>query len=277
MKKEDTHHKILLSAKGIRKEFPGRHEKEQVLKNIDVDIYEGDFTVIMGSSGAGKSTLLYALSGMDSITGGKVLYRGKEISRYRERQMAKLRSHEFGFVFQQTHLVSNLSLLENVAVAGYLAAGGDAGTVTLKDIFMPHRRAAGEKEVRKRAEELLEQMHVTAAKDRFPSEVSGGEAQRAAIARAVINHPGLLFADEPTGALNKRNTEEVLNLLTALNKSGQSILMVTHDIRAAIRGTRILYLEDGKILDEMHFPVFRDTDTKNREMKLSEWLSALSW
>ncbi len=250
---------ILLSARGVKKEFPGRHEKEQVLKDIDVDIYAGDFTVVMGSSGAGKSTLLYALSGMDNITDGKVLYRGTEISRYRERQMAKLRSHEFGFVFQQTHLVSNLSLFENVVVAGYLDAGGDACNV------------------RKRAEELLEKMNVAAAKDRFPSEVSGGEAQRAAVARAVINNPGLLFADEPTGALNKRHTEEVLNLLTALNENGQSILMVTHDIRAAIRGTRILYLEDGKILDEMHLPIFQEADARNREKKLSEWLSTLSW
>lgn len=250
---------ILLSARGVNKEFPGRNEKEQVLKNIDVDIYAGDFTVIMGSSGAGKSTLLYALSGMDSITDGKVLYRGKEISRYREREMAKLRSREFGFVFQQTHLVSNLSLFENVAVAGYLNAGGDACNV------------------RKRAEELLEKMNVAAAKDRLPSEVSGGEAQRAAIARAVINNPGILFADEPTGALNKRNTEEVLSLLTVLNAGGQSILMVTHDVRAAIRGTRILYLEDGKILDEMHFPVFQEADARKREKKLDEWLRALSW
>ncbi len=250
---------ILLSARGVQKEFPGRHEKVQVLNNIDIDIYEGDLTVIMGSSGAGKSTLLYALSGLDSITGGKVLYRGKEISRYQERQLARLRSHEFGFVFQQTRLVSNLSLFENVAVAGYLDSEKNA------------------KEVREKAAKLLEKMNVTAAKDRFPSEVSGGEAQRAAIARAIINDPGLLFADEPTGALNKGNTEEVLNLLTTLNENGQSILMVTHDIRAAIRGTRILYLEDGKILDEMLFPVFQDADAKNREKKLSEWLSALSW
>ncbi len=250
---------ILLSAREVQKEFLGRHEKVQVLNNIDIDIYEGDFTVIMGSSGAGKSTLLYALSGLDSITGGKVLYRGKEISRYQERQLARLRSHEFGFVFQQTRLVSNLSLFENVAVAGYLDSEKSA------------------KEVREKAAKLLEKMNVTAAKDRFPSEVSGGEAQRASIARAVINDPGLLFADEPTGALNKGNTEEVLNLLTTLNENGQSILMVTHDIRAAIRGTRILYLEDGKILDEMLFPVFQDADAKNREKKLSEWLSALSW
>lgn len=250
---------VLLAAKGIRKAFPGREGQEQILKNIDLDIYAGDFTVIMGSSGAGKSTLLYALSGMDSITDGKVLYRGTEISRYKERQMADLRSHEFGFVFQQTHLVSSLSLFENVAVAGYLDSGRDA------------------KEVREKAVRLLERMHVGNAKERFPSEVSGGEAQRAAIARAMINAPGILFADEPTGALNKRNSEEVLELFTGLNESGQSILMVTHDIRAAIRGTRILYLEDGKILDEMTFPAFQETDAKRREQDLSSWLSALSW
>lgn len=250
---------VLLSARGVRKEFSGKHEKEQVLKNIDVDIYAGDFTVIMGSSGAGKSTLLYALSGMDSITEGEVLYRGTKISGYKERQMAALRSHEFGFVFQQTHLVSNLSLFENVAVAGYLDS-----------VRQP-------KEVREKAEKLLSRMNVEAAKDRFPSEVSGGEAQRAAIARAMINSPGLLFADEPTGALNKRISGEVLSLLTGLNENGQSILMVTHDIRAAIRGTRVLYLEDGKILAEMTFPAFREADAKRRETELSAWLSALSW
>jgi len=250
---------VLLSAKGLCKQFSGGAGKEQVLKDIDVDIYAGDFTVIMGSSGAGKSTLLYALSGMDGITGGEVWYQGKEISRYKERQMAALRTHGFGFVFQQTHLVGSLSLFENVAVAGYL----DSRQST--------------ESVRQKAEKLLEQMHVEKAKDRFPSEVSGGEAQRAAIARAVINQPGLLFADEPTGALNKRNTEDVLNLLTGLSDNGQSILMVTHDIRAAIRGTRILYLEDGKILDEMSLPVYSESDAKDREKKLSDWLSVLSW
>jgi len=250
---------VLLSAKGLCKQFPQDAGKEQVLKGIDVDIYKGDFTVIMGSSGAGKSTLLYALSGMDSVTAGKLLYKGEEISRYKERQMALLRSREFGFVFQQTHLVSSLSLFENVAVAGYLDSGKNTKTV------------------RQQAEELLSRMGIEKAKDRFPSEVSGGEAQRAAIARAVINCPGLLFADEPTGALNKRNTEEVLKLLSGLADSGQSILMVTHDVRAAIRGTRILYLEDGKILDEMSMGVYREADAKDREKKLNDWLSALSW
>ncbi|MCM1345335.1 MAG: ABC transporter ATP-binding protein [Lachnospiraceae bacterium] len=250
---------ILLSAEGLCKQFRQGTGKEQILKEIDVDIYKGDFTVVMGSSGAGKSTLLYALSGMDGITAGKVLYKGEEISRYKERQMAHLRSSEFGFVFQQTHLVSSLSLFENVAVAGYLDHGKDT------------------KAVRRKAEELLKRMGVEKAKDRFPSEVSGGEAQRAAIARAVINGPGILFADEPTGALNKRSTDEVLDLLTELARNGQSILMVTHDIRAAVRGTRVLYLEDGKILDEMEMGIYRETEAKEREKRLSEWLSALAW
>lgn len=250
---------VLLSARGVRKEVSGRHEKERILKDIDVDIYAGDFTVVMGSSGAGKSTLLYALSGMDHITDGTVSYQGKEINRYTECQMAELRSHEFGFVFQQTHLVSNLSLFENVAVAGYVNSGQSA------------------KEVRKRAEELLYRMHVEAAKDRFPSEVSGGEAQRAAIARAMINHPGLIFADEPTGALNQSNSEEVLGLLTNLHQSGQGILMVTHDVRAALRGTRILYMEDGRILDELVMGVYQERDARVRETKITDWLSELHW
>ena len=249
--------KALLTAKEIVKTYPGA--QEPVLNHINVEIYDRDFTVIMGPSGAGKSTLLYALSGMDTISSGQVLYKGKKLGTLSEKKMAKLRASEFGFVFQQTHLVSNLTLFENVAVAGFLEKG------------------KSEQDVRNRAEELLKQMNVEKAKNRLPSEASGGEAQRAAMARAMINQPGLLFADEPTGALNRKHSEEVLELLTALNRDGQSILMVTHDVKAAIRGTRILYLEDGKILDEMPLPSFDVKTAKEREEKLSAWLTALSW
>ena len=249
--------KALLTAKEIVKTYPGA--QEPVLNHINTEIYGGDFTVIMGPSGAGKSTLLYALSGMDTISSGQVLYKGEELGTLSEKKMAKLRAGEFGFVFQQTHLVSNLTLFENIVVAGFLEKG------------------KSEQAVRNRAEELLEQMNVEKAKDRLPSEASGGEAQRTAMARAMINQPGLLFADEPTGALNRKHSEEVLELLTALNQDGQSILMVTHDVKAAIRGTRILYLEDGKILDEMPLPPFDVKTAKEREEKLSAWLTALSW
>lgn len=262
---------VVLQGKHIYKSYNQGKKSNLVLEDVNVEIYEGDFTVIMGSSGAGKSTLLYCLSGMDSISDGQVLYRGQEISRYKEKQMAALRAREFGFVFQQTHLVSNLTLFENVAVAGYVCR---------------ERKA---KEVQKKAEELLGRMCVKDAGMRFPSQVSGGEAQRAAIARAVINHPGLLFADEPTGALNKSGSEEVLGLLADLHQEGQGIVMVTHDVRTALHGTRILYMEDGKILDELAMGEYEEEDGRvmidngatsyhrEREKKIMDWLSSLHW
>lgn len=251
--------RTLLQGKDLCKAFPQSGESALILNKVNVEIYENDFTVIMGASGAGKSTLLYCLSGMDTITGGEVIYQDEPISGFSENQMARLRAKEFGFVFQQTHLVSNLTLFENVAVAGYVG------------------KVHSPKEAEERTAALLARMHLGGARDRLPSQVSGGEAQRAAIARAMMNDPGLIFADEPTGALNKKNSEDVLNLLTALNGAGQSLLMVTHDVRAAIRGNRILYLEDGRILDELALPVYSAADAKDRESKVTGWLSALQW
>lgn len=250
---------VIMKATDLCKSFANNGGQNHVLNMVNLEIYDGDFTVIMGSSGAGKSTLLYALSGMDSPTGGGVDYRGKAISHLKEKEMASLRAKEFGFVFQQAHLVSNLTLFENVAVTGYLD------------------KHKSEKAVRERAKELLSRMNVEEAADRLPSQVSGGEAQRAAIARAMMNDPGMIFADEPTGALNKRNTQEVLNLLTKLNEDGQNILMVTHDIKAAIRATRLLYLEDGKVIGEMSMPSYNSEDAKGRERQVDAWLSSMEW
>lgn len=250
---------VIMKAEGLCKSFANNGGQNHVLDMVGLEIYEGDFTVIMGSSGAGKSTLLYALSGMDKPTAGEVYYREKRISHLKEKEMAALRAGEFGFVFQQAHLVSNLTLLENVTAAGFL-----------------NRHRSG-KEVKERAEKLLAQMNTEKAMHRLPSQVSGGEAQRAAIARAIVNEPGLLFADEPTGALNKRNTQEVLNLLTGLNAGGQSILMVTHDIKAAVRATRLLYLEDGKVIGEMSMPPWNSEDAKSREKQVDAWLSSMEW
>ena len=248
--------KVILSANDLVKTCPGG--AEPVLDHISLALYQGDFTVVMGPSGAGKSTLLYALSGMDTVN-GTVRYQGRELGALPEKQMAALRTRAFGFVFQQANLVSNLTLFENVAVAGYLD------------------RRRNKRDTDARAAALLARMGVAGAKDRLPAQTSGGEAQRAAIARAVINRPALLFADEPTGALNRRNSEEVLDLLTGLNREGQSILMVTHDVKAAIRCGRILYLEDGRILDELTLPPYGGEDARSREEKTSAWLSGLSW
>lgn len=250
---------VILRAKNVCKSFYQGSEETQILKSVTTDIYEGDFTVIMGASGAGKSTLLYALSGMDSITSGEVIFKEQKINNFSEKEQAVLRAKQFGFIFQQMHLVSNLTLFENIAVAGY---AGESKNI---------------KDIQEKTMKWLQQMNIDGVKNHLPSQVSGGEAQRAAIARAMINNPQLIFGDEPTGALNKSSSEEVLNLLTGFNKNGQSILMVTHDIKAAIRGNRILYLEDGKILDELDLAAYQEDNAKTREAKVNDWLTALQW
>lgn len=265
-----THHKnkegiieimknTILSAKGLCKSFAHNGGQVHVLSHVDFELYEGDFTVIMGASGSGKSTLLYALSGMDRATAGQVIYNGTDLVTMKEKELAKLRHTDFGFIFQQMHLVSNLSLFENIAVSGYL------------------NKSKSSTEVKNRTEQLLEHMGISHIKTHLPSQVSGGEQQRCAIARAVINTPKLLFADEPTGALNRKNSTDVLNLLTELNKSGQSILMVTHDMKAALRATRILYLEDGKIIGELPLPPYNSDEEKSRETQINAWLSSMKW
>ena len=271
---------VILSAKGVQKTFANNGEQLHVLTNVDLDIYAGDFTVIMGASGSGKSTLLYALSGMDKATAGDVIYRRNtgqkqnyddidevNITTAKDKMLSQLRAKEFGFVFQQMHLVKNLTLLENVSVTGYLNK---------------ERKAA---DTKKRAEELLERMGLSDVKNHLPSRVSGGEQQRCAIARAVINDPAILFADEPTGALNRKNTNDVLDLLTELSDEGQSIVMVTHDIKATLRGDRILYLEDGNIVGELELSRYGEKDKdgnllqdkKAREAQINAWLESLDW
>ena len=243
----------VLSGKSITKAFG----ENTVLHGINLDIYDGDFTVIMGSSGSGKSTLLYALSGMDRPSSGQVFYREQDIANAPEKELTRLRAKTFGFVFQRTHLISNLTLNENIKMAGLISDLSD-------------------KESKMRTDDLIRRMKLESAKDRLPSQVSGGEAQRVAVARAVINRPEILFADEPTGALNKANSEEVLNLLSSLNAEGQSVLLVTHDREAALRGNRILYLEDGVIIGELDLPVYEGKD-RTREERLSAWLEGLGW
>ena len=244
---------VILSGKGITKAFG----ENTVLHEIDVEIFAGDFTVVMGSSGSGKSTLLYVLSGMDRLSSGQLFYRGQILTDASEKKLTQLRAEDFGFVFQRTHLISNLTLHENIRMAGLIGALSD-------------------KETKTRADALITRMNLDGAKDRLPSQVSGGEAQRAAVARAAINKPSILFADEPTGALNKANSEEVLNLLSSLHSEGQSVLLVTHDREAALRGNRVLYLEDGAIIGEMNLSVYAGKD-KTREEKLSAWLEGLGW
>ena len=249
----------ILKASGLCKSFATNGVQNHVLSNVDLEIFKGDFTVIMGSSGSGKSTLLYALSGMDTVTSGEVIYNNQDITKMSENGLSYLRRNDFGFIFQQMHLVSNLSLYENVVVPGYLP------------------KIHSNKEVNEKGSALLEKVGITEQRKRLPSQVSGGEQQRACIARALINDPTVIFADEPTGALNKATGKEVLDLLTQINEAGQSILMVTHDVKAALRGNRILYIEDGNVVGEMNLNKYNKENSKAIETQITSWLLARGW
>lgn len=249
---------VIISAKSLKKNFYTGEAPQTIFENLSLDIYKGDFTVIMGSSGAGKSTLMYSLSGMDRPTEGSIYFAGKEITKCTDDQLAVFRRKHCGFVFQQIYLLEKMSLMDNVLTAG--ALGGSE-----------------KKEVIKRAKELFELVNIPEiTRKKFSTQVSGGEAQRAGIVRAVINKPEVVFADEPTGALNSNNSEAVLNVFTKLHREGQSIIMVTHDKKSALRGNRVLYIRDGQIFGECDLGDFSEAD-KERGKKLDAFLTEMGW
>lgn len=243
----------------LSKTFSSQGVQQHVLKNLDLDIYRGDFTVIMGPSGAGKSTLLYALSGMDTPTLGSIWFDDEEISGLSQDRLARFRRRHCGFVFQQINLLDSMSVLDNVLAPGLLV----------------NRRRD---QVTARAKELFELVGLPPATlGKFPSMLSGGEAQRVGIVRAMINEPSVVFADEPTGQLNSENSELVLDLLSQINAQGQSIVMVTHDVRSALRGNRVLYLRDGLIRGELEVGRFSATAVEPRHARLTAFLAEMGW
>ena len=248
----------LLRAKDICKTFSNESIQQHVLKNLNLEIRKGDFTVIMGDSGAGKSTLMYALSGMDRPSLGSISYCGEEISKYSNDKLALFRRKHCGFVFQQNYLNDTMSVLDNIIVSGLL-------------------KQKDRKKLAAHAKELLAQVGLSEnSYGKFPNQLSGGEQQRVALVRSVINDPDLLFADEPTGALNSQNTTAVLDVLTEMNDRGQSIVMVTHTVAAAERGNRILYLRDGVICDEIELTPYNGPD-KERHNTLRVFLQNMGW
>lgn len=250
--------KELLKIEKLCREFKLESGTQQILKDIDMTIYEGDFTIIMGSSGSGKSTLLYALSGMDQATSGHILFGGTDLTTLNADELAMFRRSHCGFVFQQICLVDSMTVLDNVLAAGLL-------------------NKCNKKELVSRAKELLKAVQVEEHTwSKFPSQISGGRAQRVGIIRALINSPDILFADEPTGALNSKTGGEVLDLFTEFNRKGQSVIMVTHDVRSAVRGDRVLYLRDGKLLDECILGKY-DGDNEGRAKKLNDFLGEMEW
>ncbi|MDO5662035.1 MAG: ABC transporter ATP-binding protein, partial [Brachybacterium sp.] len=250
----------VITTEKLSKSFSQHGTQVHVLRNLDLEIHDHDLTVIMGPSGAGKSTLLYALSGMDRPSLGTITVDGTRIERMGEDRLARFRRDHCGFVFQQIHLMDAMSVRDNVLAIGLL------GT-----------RRRDSAAVREHAESLFDQVgldegHRTA----IASTLSGGEAQRAGLVRALVRRPRILFADEPTGQLNSVAGEAVLDLMTALNAEGQCILMVTHDLRSALRGTRVLYLQDGSLRGELHQGPFDPTDDGRRE-RLTTFLEQMGW
>ena len=271
----------ILTAKDLSKTFSNGSVQQHVLKNLNLSIYKGDFTVIMGNSGSGKSTLLYALSGMDRPSMGTITYytdklngenkeiEETEISTFNNDKLAMFRRDHVGFVFQQNYLNDSMSALDNVMVCGLLKST-DRNSLAEKAKRLLHNVEIEEQDYRK-----------------FPTQLSGGQQQRIAVVRGVINSPEVLFADEPTGALNSQNTENVLNIMSDLNNEGQSIVMVTHTIKAAERGNRIIYLADGVISDEIDLGAYvgdyKDesnphlAEAKERHSRLKAFLQDMGW
>lgn len=225
---------------------------------MNLEIYEGDFTVIMGSSGSGKSTLLYSLSGMDQVTTGKVFIDGIDITGMKERQLSKIRKSKIGFVFQGINLIDNLNVYENV----------------LSPTYKTKRSRA---EIDADIDRLLSKLELTEHKKKFPGQMSGGQRQRVAICRALINRPRVLFADEPTGALNSSQGQNVLDVFTKIHLEGQSVVMVTHDLNAALRGNRILYIKDGRIDGELKLDEYDPKCKKEREETVYQFLKEKGW
>lgn len=254
----------VLQTKDLCKTYITNKRQNHVLRNINFEMKQGEYISIMGPSGSGKSTLLYTISGMDQVTEGQVQFLGNEITSLSEKELSGIRLEDMGFVFQQMHMLRNLSVYDNIIVAAYQSKSGK----TRK------QRVA----INERANELMRKMGIMEIADNDITEVSGGQLQRACICRALINNPKIVFADEPTGALNSKASKEVMDEMVKINREGTTILLITHDIKVAARTDKVLYLVDGNIEGEC--PLGKYTDDSNRrerENKLTKWLLEMGW
>lgn len=249
----------ILRTEKLCKSFSNGGLQQHIIKNLDLEIRQGDFTVIMGASGSGKSTLLYALSGMDKPTLGKVCFGDEEISAYSNDQLAVFRRRNCGFVFQSIYLLDSMTVFDNI-MTGALVAQKNSPELIRKAEVLLHKVGI--------AEEMWK---------KYPNQLSGGECQRVGIVRAVINEPKILFADEPTGALNSASGADVLDIFTELHQKGQSIVMVTHDLKTALRGNRVLFLRDGNVTGDYEMQLFGTDDLSVRKDGLQAFLDKMGW
>lgn len=225
----------IIDGKNIVKTYGNTVEKQVVLNNISVSVGAGEFVTIMGPSGSGKTTLLYALSGMDAIDEGSVYFDETLLSDLKEEELADVRRQKMGFVFQQPTFLKNLNLIDNIMLPA------------LRDIHIDRA------ELTQKAKVLMEKVGIGNLAERNITQVSGGQLQRAGICRALMGNPDIIFGDEPTGALNSKSAEEIMDILTTIHQEKTAILLVTHDAKVAARAERVLFMKDGSIAHELHF------------------------
>ena len=246
----------LLEVKSVKKVYTSRFGGNKViaLNNVNFSVDHGEYVAIMGESGSGKTTLLNILAALDKPSGGKVYLKGRDLGSLREKEIATFRRQNLGFVFQDFHLLDTFPLKDN--------------------IFLP-LVLSGKKyeEMEKRLRPIAEKLGIQGILDKYPYEVSGGQKQRAAVARALITRPQLILADEPTGALDSRAADDLMNLFTTIHQDGQTIVMVTHSVKAASNAKRVLFIKDGEVFHQL----YRGSLT-NEEMyqKISDTLTVLT-
>lgn len=260
MERTITMNKTVIQTKDLCKTYIVEKQSNNVLQNVNLNVEEGEFVSIMGPSGSGKSTLLYTVSGMDRATAGGVIFDGENIADKNEKEMSHIRLTKMGFIFQQMYMMKKLCIMDNIVLPAYQA------------------KLKSRKEVNEDAEKLMRRLEIIDTAERQITEVSGGQLQRACLCRALINNPKVLFADEPTGALNSKASKEVMKELAEANKNGTTILMVTHSERVAAVSERIIYLVDGNIQGELVLGKLNDMqDLSVRERKLKNWLTDMNW
>ena len=252
----------ILEVKNLCKTYLVNKRQNNVLKNVNFTVSEGEMTAVMGPSGSGKSTLLYTVSGMDGITSGEVLFCGKNITAMGERELADVRLDEMGFIFQQMYMLKNLTVLDNIILPA----------------VQSKKKRSSRRQTDERGRALMRRLGIDEVGGNDINEVSGGQLQRACICRSMINNPRMIFADEPTGALNRASSDEVMNELLSLNRDGTTIMCVTHDSKVAAKCSRVLYIVDGGIMGEKEMGHFGGgNEIRDRERELNNWLMEQGW
>ena len=245
----------MIETKALRKSY-GSNE---VLSEVGLAVERGEFVAIMGQSGCGKSTLLYCISAMDQGTAGSVYFDGVDMASLSKKEMQELRLKRMGFVFQKTGFLKNLSIIDNIIYPAFQLGAEDRSVIV------------------ERAKDLMEEMGISHIAERDIHKVSGGQLQRAAICRAMINQPDILFGDEVTGALNTSATREVMDIIHKIGRKGTTVMLVTHDANVAVRADRVIYLEDGKVLDSLQLGKYDPRFTELRDAEMKRWLKKLKF